>query len=349
MTTNNIIPVKYVFLDIVAYTKRTIEAQCYIIEALNRIVKGTINRYHVDEDSYIYIPTGDGMCIALLSSKLPYDIHMTIAREILRRIHVNNSRVTDNWKKFAVRVGINQCDDNIVTDVNGRKNVTGAGINNTRRIMDLADASQILVSSIVYENLYHRKKYYHTFSPEFSKEVKHGLVLKMHQHVKPHTEGLDVNPPSSLVSLPKPAVAETELSKLLAHYFAHLIKNKAFILNSVKRHASYAYQLKLLFWLLAKESVRVSEDPYDFLGRSVMPDTGSDAIEKQLEWLDENVPFEVAEQVSNLIDDVISLQTPHNYLESSIWDLVVSSSGKEKLKGDWPEFWYEFGLDEVSG
>ena len=71
--------------------------------------------------------------------------------------------------------------------------------------------------------------------------------------------------------------------------------------------------------------------------------------EKQLEWFDENVPFEVAEQVSNLIDDVISLQTPHNYLESSIWDLVLSSSGKEKLKRDWPEIWDEFGLDEVSG
>jgi len=350
MPTNNITLVKYMFLDVVAYTKRTIEAQCYIIEALNRIVKGTINRYHVDEDSYIYIPTGDGMCIALLSSKLPYDIHMTIAKEILRRIHVNNSRVTDNWKQFEVRVGINQCDDNIVADVNGRKNVTGAGINNARRIMDLADANQILVSSIVYENLHPRKKYYYAFSKEFRREAKHRLILKMHQLVKPHADWLDVNPPSNLVSPPESPVPEARLPKLIAYYFAYLIKNKVFILNSVRQHASYACQLKLLFLLLAKESVRVSEEkPYDFLGSSIMPDTGSDAIEGQLEWFDKNVPFEVARQASYLIDDVISLQIPHNCFESGTWDLIVNFEGKEKLKKDYPEIWGEFGRDEASG
>ena len=104
-TNSNIIPVKYVFLDVVAYTKRTIEAQCYIIEALNRIVKGTTNRYHISNDSLIYIPTGDGMCIALLGIDLPYDIHVTIATEILRRVWVNNSRVKYNWRKFEVRRG----------------------------------------------------------------------------------------------------------------------------------------------------------------------------------------------------------------------------------------------------
>ena len=349
MPTNNITLVKYVFLDVVAYTKRTIEAQCYLIGALNRIVKGAINRYHVDEDSLIYIPTGDGICIALLGTNLPYDIHVSIAKEILRRIHVNNSRVRDNWRKFQVRVGINQCDDNIVKDINGRKNVTGAGINNARRILDLADASQILVSSTVYENLHPRKKYYQAFSQEFTKEVKHGLILKMHQVVKPNTDWLDVNLPSSLVSPPKPPEPESRLTKLTAYYFAHSIKNEAFILNKLRENVTNRNWLRLLLWFLAKESKRVSETtPYDMDSISIMPNTGSDSIEGQLKWFLENITYEVAIDLSQVtLDNAVPPTIQWKYCETGN-DLIINSSGKEKLKRDWPEIWDEFGLGELS-
>ena len=231
MTTGTIISTKYVFLDIVAYSKGTIEAQCYVIGALNRIVKGAVNRYHVEENSIIYIPTGDGICIAFVGSNIPFDIHITIAKEILRRIHVNNSRVGETWKRFEVRVGINQCDDNVITDINDRVNVAGAGINNTRRIMDLADAKQILVSSVVYENLHPRKAYYQAFSQEFTHKVKHGLALKMYQLIQPNADWLNVALPSVFAVQDKP---EPNLTKRAAYYFAHCIKNREYITGCLK-------------------------------------------------------------------------------------------------------------------
>lgn len=343
MTTNNIIPVKYVFLDVVAYTKRTIEAQCYLIGALNRIVKSAINRYHVDEDSLTYIPTGDGMCIALLGTNLPYAIHVTIAKEILRRIHVNNSRVTANWKKFEVRVGINQCDDNVVTDINGRKNVTGAGINNARRIMDLADASQILVSSTVYENLQPRKEYYHAFSYEMRKEGKHGIVLKIYQLVKPDTEWLNVNPPSSLVST---AIPEPKLPKLTAYYFAHAIKNQKFIVNKAKEFPVNDYWLRLLLYFLAKESKHVSNlRPDEIPGPRAMPNTGSDTIEGHFEWFKRNVSMQVIIDIASwALDDGVPTPMQYNYTSNG---LIINAQGKKKLKKDWPEIWNEFSLGEL--
>jgi len=351
MPTGTIIPVKYVFLDVVAYTKGTIEAQCYIIEALNRIVKGAINRYHISDGSVIYIPTGDGMCIALLGIGLQYDVHMTVAKEILRRVWVNNSRVKQDWRKFEVRVGINQGDDNVVTDINNRENVAGAGINNARRIMDLADARQILVSSTVYENLHPRKEYYQAFSQEFRKEVKHGLVLKMHQLVRPDANWLNVNPPSSLVSSPRPPEPEPKLTKLLAYYFAHLIKNEDLILDKVRENILCEEPLQLLLWFLAKDSEqRASKSPYDIYATNFMPDGCPDTMEKQIEWFCKNIPYKIALKLYRLtLDDAVPSQMKSGYFEGAAKCLVISSKGKEKLKRDWPEIWNEFRRGELSG
>ncbi|TET17693.1 MAG: hypothetical protein E3J75_01910 [Dehalococcoidia bacterium] len=341
-TNNNIIPVKYVFLDVVAYTKRTIEAQCYIIEALNRIVKGTTNRYHISNDSLIYIPTGDGMCIALLGIDLPYDIHVTIATEILRRVWVNNSRVKYNWRKFEVRIGINQSDDNIVTDVNGRKNVAGAGINNARRIMDLADESQILVSSTVYENLHPRKNYYHAFSKEFTKEVKHGLVLDVYQLVRANIAGLNTNPPSSLVAPPKP---EPKLTKLAAYYFAHSLKNREFIIRR-RGDGQNNYALVVLLWYLTRDSLGKSEstevEPYE----EWMPETRHNTLDEQFELFME-LPFSVCCDLCGLVRDVHIGTDNWKYFEDSWQATIVNVEGRKKLKSDWPEIWDEFQLDEL--
>ena len=110
--------VKYVFLDVVAYTRRTVEVQCDIITTLNKIVKGVIDELHIiEESSVIYIPTGDGICIALVDATLPYDIHITIAKNILSAIWTYSQSLEDNYRKFEIRIGINQSDDNLVRDI----------------------------------------------------------------------------------------------------------------------------------------------------------------------------------------------------------------------------------------
>lgn len=350
MTTRHTIPVKYIFLDVVGYTKRSIEAQCYIIEALSERVKRAVNKHKISDSSLLYLPTGDGMCIALLDISSPYDIDILIAKDILYNIWLHNSRVKENWQRFEIRVGINQMDDSIVTDINGRKNVAGTGINNARRIMDLADASQILVSSRVYENLHLHKKYLHAFSKEFTTRDKHGSVLRIHQLVNAGATGLNVNPPSSLQRAPEP---EPKLTKLAAYYFANSIQNEDFILDKAREDSLNHNWLKLLLWFLAKESERVSErTTYDVYDLSIMPETGYDAIdiEGQFEWFRHNVPSDIAIYLSSVtLDNALSPLPSYAYLESGTVGLVINPKGKQKLKTDWPEIWDEFGLGELSG
>ncbi len=346
MSTTDIRPAKYVFLDVVAYSNRIIEAQCDITRILNEIVKSTINRYKISNDSLIYIPTGDGICIALLDATLTYDIHITIALEILRRIWAYDNQITDKMRKFEVRVGINQSDDNLVRDINGRENVTGAGINNARRIMDLADASQILVSGTVYENLHLRKKYYGAFTGKFQKVVKHGLTLDIYQLIRANIAGLNTNPPSSLVSLPE---SEPKLPRFTAYYFAHSIKNEKFILAKAREKPFLVIWLNLLLWFLAKDSEKASETtPSSVYIQRVMPDTGSDSIEGQLKWFINNIPHNVALYIGFVIvDNAVPQLIQYRYLAQDSSSLIVNSEGKEKLKKDWPAIWEDFKLDEL--
>jgi hypothetical protein len=57
--------VKYVFLDIVGFTRgRTVEAQSELVVRLNLIVARAIAEVAADEKETIFLPTGDGMAIA---------------------------------------------------------------------------------------------------------------------------------------------------------------------------------------------------------------------------------------------------------------------------------------------
>lgn len=350
MTTTSIRLVKYVFLDVVAFTKRTVEAQCDIIRVLNGIVKDTINRYKIADDSVVYIPTGDGMCIAFIEPLLPYDIHVTIALDILRRIWVYNGRMRDKKRRFEVRIGINQSDDNLLEDINGRKNVAGSGINNARRIMDLADSSQILVSRTVYDTLQQRKRYSTAFSSRLTKTVKHDVVLEMYQLVEANIAGLNANPPSSFVTVSAPEQPEQKLSKLSAYYFAHAIKNEKFILNKLKESVANSSWLQLLLWFLALDSKRTSEAmPYNIYGTDIMPKTGSNTIEGHFNWFEEKIPHSVALRLCDLaLDNAVPETIRFHYCEIMADELVINPLGKEKLKADWSEIWDEFGLSEPS-
>jgi len=170
----------------------------------------------------------------------------------------------------------------------------------------------------------------------------------MHQLVKPDTDWLAVHPPSSLVSSPRP---EPRLTKLSAYYFAHSIKNEVFILDKLREANFNNNWLRLLLWFLAKDSEsELGKTPYYINDYRVMPNTGSDTVEGQFEWFRVNVSLGVAIEVSyELIEKVIDSPIRHNYFESRLLYLIVNSSGKEKLKREYPEIWEEFGLGELSG
>ncbi len=194
------ISAKYIFLDVVGFTQsRGVEVQADIISALNSIVRDSVTAHNIPTDRIIYIPTGDGICIALLNVESPLDTHMKIAIDIIERVQKHNSATESEMRKFQVRIGVNENTDNIVTDINGRPNMAGAGINMAARIMDKADGNQILVGRSVYDRLGYREKYVSAFR-SYQATVKHGAILDVYQLVAEGHSGLNTEEPKSLKS-----------------------------------------------------------------------------------------------------------------------------------------------------
>ena len=167
--------IKYIYIDVVGFTKdRSVEAQSDIIEKLNEIVDQSISLNSIPEDHLIVLPSGDGLCIALIELPQPFDIHLILALDILRKLYNYNNEIKDKMRKYKIRIGINENIDNIIIDYNKKRNVAGAGISMAQRIMDQADGCQILIGQTVYEILQHREKYLNAFK-KYQAKGKHGI------------------------------------------------------------------------------------------------------------------------------------------------------------------------------
>jgi hypothetical protein len=190
---------KYICLDIVGYThKRREEAQLTIFGVLNQIVTNSLTENGLsltDDGPVICLPTGDGMCIALIDNSDP-EIHLRVALRIMDGVTQHNEDVQKSGKEelvFQVRIGVNSHTDNLVTDINGRRNVAGVGINTAFRIMDSADGQQILVGSAVQAEQSGRR--YENSFLEHRTVVRHGAPLTVFQF---QAKGLDEKIPSKI-------------------------------------------------------------------------------------------------------------------------------------------------------
>src|SRR3954451_9578935 len=131
------------FLDIVGYSKLSVNEQHARVDELNGIVRLS-EQYQKAEaaNRILKIPTGDGM--ALVFYKSPEE-PAQCAFEISRALKDN--------QRLQVRMGIHSGPVSGVVDVNERTNVAGAGINLAQRVMDCGDAGHILLSHHVAEDL----------------------------------------------------------------------------------------------------------------------------------------------------------------------------------------------------
>lgn len=121
---------RYAFLDIVRFSRtRSVEAQTDIITSLNGIVREAVSSHVARPAEVIYLPTGDGVCISVLDPMANFDIHLTISLGILALLDEWNRHCSDDLRRFGVRIGLNENVDNVVIDINGQRNVAGAGIN----------------------------------------------------------------------------------------------------------------------------------------------------------------------------------------------------------------------------
>src|SRR5688572_27393522 len=98
------IPAKYIFLDVVSFSRgRSVEAQSDIVHSLNDIVKKSLSAHNVTPERRIMLPTGDGICVALLNIEEPYDIHVQLALSILRLLQEYNANIEDESRRFEIR------------------------------------------------------------------------------------------------------------------------------------------------------------------------------------------------------------------------------------------------------
>lgn len=243
--------VRYVYVDVVGFTlDRSVEAQTEIVGALNELVLEGLRAVNVSRAQAILIPTGDGACIAIMDREAAFDIHLQLARDLVGRVHKRNEAEGDEMRQFSLRLGINENVDNVVEDINGSRNVAGAGISSARRIMDLADAQQILAGSTVYETLRQREKYMKAFR-KFSARIKHGASLDVYQYILEGTPGLSLGIPSYFEVAP---AKERELSEFEAYYFAHSLQSRS-LFAANRGDPSIRYAAVTLLWFLAQDSV----------------------------------------------------------------------------------------------
>jgi TolB-like protein/class 3 adenylate cyclase/Tfp pilus assembly protein PilF len=157
------------FLDIVGYSKLSVNKQHARVDELNGIVRLSEQFQKAEAANRILkIPTGDGM--ALVFYKSPEE-PAQCAFEISRALKDN--------QRLQVRMGIHSGPVSGVVDVNERTNVAGAGINLAQRVMDCGDAGHILLSHHVAEDLAEYEEWRPFLHDIGTFEVKHGARVSV--------------------------------------------------------------------------------------------------------------------------------------------------------------------------
>jgi TolB-like protein/cytochrome c-type biogenesis protein CcmH/NrfG len=155
------------FIDIVAYSKLSINEQRAVVGELTTIVRGS-DQYQKAEAAgrLIKIPTGDGMALVFYTSQ-----------EAPAQCAVEISRALEEHPRLQVRMGVHSGPVSGVIDVNGHANLAGAGINMAQRVMACGDAGHILVSKHVAEDLEEYEHWRPLLHDLGTCEVKHGMRI----------------------------------------------------------------------------------------------------------------------------------------------------------------------------
>src|SRR5213075_2220602 len=157
------------FLDIVGYSKLSVNEQHARVDEFNGIVRLSEQFQKAEAANRILkIPTGDGM--ALVFYKSPEE-PAQCAFEI--------SRALKEHPPLQLRMGIHSGPVSGVVDVNNRPNLAGAGLNIAQRVMDCGDAGHILLSKHVAEDLDEYEQWRPLLHDLGTCEVKHGVRVSV--------------------------------------------------------------------------------------------------------------------------------------------------------------------------
>src|SRR5689334_18771594 len=155
------------FIDIVGYSKRTVDEQKKLVIRLNELVRNTDQFRSADAaGKLIRIPTGDGMALAFFTSP---DAPVNCAIELAKADQAD--------PELELRMGIHSGPVDRLTDVNERTNLAGAGMNMAQRVMDCGDAGHILLSQRIADDLEQYDRWRPVLHNLGEVELKHGVRL----------------------------------------------------------------------------------------------------------------------------------------------------------------------------
>src|SRR5205823_1084903 len=237
------------FIDIVGYSKLLLNQQTNFLHELNEIVSSTNQfREAESEGKLIRLPTGDGMALVFRNNP---EAPAQCALEISKRLKAH--------PELLVRMGIHSGPVNEVVDVNGRTNITGAGINIAQRVMDCGDAGHILLSKRVADDLEQYPQWREHLHDLGQVEVKHGVKIDV---VNFYND--DVGNPE----LPK-KFKQTREQRALADRLAVTRRRKLILLGGV---LLLAMALSIAFWTFFHwSSRRISALPISDKSIAVLP------------------------------------------------------------------------------
>ena len=157
------------FIDIVGSSKLSISDQHAAIEELNQVVRASEQFQRAEAASRLLkIPTGDGMALVFYTNP-----------EAPAQCAVEISRALKEHPRLHLRMGIHSGPVSGVVDVTERANLTGAGINVAKRVMDCGDAGHILLSKHAAEDLEEYEQWRPLLHDLGTCEMKHGMRVSV--------------------------------------------------------------------------------------------------------------------------------------------------------------------------
>ena len=157
--TNRTLVCSVLFMDIVGYSKHGVDEQVRLKRKLNTVLNEALDQ--VPPNERIAVDTGDGAAISFLENP---EAALFAALVVL-----------DHAAEVRVRMGINLGPVTLMSDINGRDNMVGDGINAAERVMSFATDGQLLVSRSFYEVVRHLShEYADLFREQTPVADKHG-------------------------------------------------------------------------------------------------------------------------------------------------------------------------------
>ena len=156
------------FLDIVGHSRESLSAQARQIQLMNAAVNAAPAVVAAKSSRQIHLlSTGDGVVLAFFDDVLaPCEAALAITRALRDAV--------------PLRMGIHSGLVLPQMDATGRENLCGEGINTAQRVMDLGDASHILLSAQYAAWLQHFERWAQVLHPIGEAAAKHSQVISLY-------------------------------------------------------------------------------------------------------------------------------------------------------------------------